>query len=98
VAPIAGFLEPDGIDVVPPEWRVGVHFGLALLPGKLARLQSITKTKVTITGFRGQPGDTTPLAVAYVTFHAIVEKLAPELAREFAFNRETGAFTFVPHR
>ena len=61
-------LQPDGIEVVPERWRAGVHFGLDLLAGKLARLPKVKKTRVTITSFRGQPGDTTSLVVAYVTF------------------------------
>lgn len=86
---------PQGIDLVDSRWRSGVLMALALLREKLARVSVATDTQVTITTFRGQPGDTTTMAAAYVTFHAVAEKLAPELVGEFVFDEEKAEYTIA---
>ena len=89
---------PRGLDFVDDRWRSGVLLALSLLREKLPRVLDSMDTQVTITSFRGQPGDTTVMAVAYVTFHAVAEKLAPELLDEFVFDEEKAEYTIASPR
>jgi len=83
---------PMGLDVVDSHWRSGVLFALALLREKLPRVSASWYTQVTISKFHGQPCDTTMMAVAYVTFHAVAQKQAPELLKEFIFDEENAQY------
>jgi hypothetical protein len=89
---------PLGIDLVDGRWRSGVLLALSLLREKLPRVLDSMDTQVTIKAFRGQPGDTTSMAAAYVMFHAVAELLAPELLEEFVFDEEKAEYTIASPR
>jgi len=89
---------PVGIELVDSRWRPGVLFALSLLHEKLPRVKESSDTQVTITMFRGQPGDTTTMAAAYVMFHAVAQKLAPKLMEEFVFDEEKAEYMVASPR
>jgi len=89
--PIGDFMSPTGLNkIIDSNWRTGILFSLALIQGKLPEIAN--DIQICINSFNGEPGDTTIMAVAYVTYHAIVESLAPQLADDFTFDEETAEF------
>lgn len=86
---------PQGLHLIDARWRPGVLVALSLLNEKMPRISASNNTQVVITASRSQPGDTTTMAVAYVMFHAIAEKLAPELLKEFIFDEEEAKYIIM---
>lgn len=81
-----------GLENVDLEWHFGVMLALKLLREKLPCSVRKDIGRVSIISFGGQPVDTTTLAVAFVTFHAIAELVAPEIGNDFFFDEKSLRF------
>ncbi len=81
-----------GLDAVAEQWRTGVMFGLSLLRESLIGEVDFQHVSVNITSFLGQPGDTTLMAAAFVSFHAAAKALSVDVSEVFRFDDSIGAF------
>ena len=82
-------------DHIRPHWSVAIRFGVGLFVEQFAWQQpTIAQMAVHVQSLKAVPGDTTLLALAYVTFHAICSAWNVDAEQMFVFDRSSGSFSF----
>lgn len=80
------------VDGIADAWRDGIRFGFTLVQEALSSVVGLSGVSISIQDFIGQPCDTTSTAVAYATFHAIVDAIGAPITNVFSFDKSTGRF------
>ncbi len=88
----SGFRSIGGLQLVGGEWNHGVLLAISLLGEQLRQHPDRHNIALKVISFKGQVCDTSVMAVAYVTYHAIAMELAPEMLERFEFDEENWQF------
>lgn len=94
--------EVEGISViiledVSPHWSNAIRFGVTLFAEHFAHgSPAVAQMGVRVESLKTMPCDTTPIALAYVTFQALCSAWGMDGEEVFVFNRPTGSYLFDP--